>query len=297
MCMNHRAGEFFLCRREEALGDGKQGVILSQSAVTHTRLSVSKDGQLASFVDAARAMCLINTDGQTSEVCLQFPEPVHSAALSPDAQRYAIAFVNDKGNAAAGISVIDLTDNTTKNYPLPASPVISGIASVKVRQADAMAFSADGRWLLYDALNDIQFAGGAQEAAWSVYALDLHTGQNRVFIPPVAGWDIGNPSFSRVNDDLLTFEMIHQANGSALILAADLNTGKSSIAGVVSRGTGYPGYSGDGQAILHAKRDSTAAMGFSLVRQTLAQDQITPSGRPRVWMQEAAIGVSYRRMP
>ncbi|MCP4695608.1 MAG: M4 family metallopeptidase, partial [Gammaproteobacteria bacterium] len=102
VCMNHRAGEFFLCRREEALGDGKQGVILSQSAVTHTRLSVSKDGQLASFVDTARAMCLINTDGQTGEVCLQFPEPVHSAALSPDAQRYAIAFVNDKGNAAAG---------------------------------------------------------------------------------------------------------------------------------------------------------------------------------------------------
>jgi hypothetical protein len=60
-------------------------------------------------------------------------------------------------------------------------------------------------------------------------------------------------------------------------------------------GPAAPCYSGDDGAIVYARRDAATATGFSLVRRALAKDRITPAGEAEPWLQNAVLGVIYRR--
>ena len=91
------AGTFRLGRREEARGDGVQGVQLAEAIVATARPSVSRDGELAVFVNADNDLCSIRTDGEGEE-CLGLPDdadqPIHiySVAISPDGRLLGFVF-------------------------------------------------------------------------------------------------------------------------------------------------------------------------------------------------------------
>jgi Zn-dependent metalloprotease len=55
-------GGFVLGRREEALGDGADGALLTNTLITPTRPSVTADGTLVAYVSAAHDLCLIAPD-------------------------------------------------------------------------------------------------------------------------------------------------------------------------------------------------------------------------------------------
>jgi hypothetical protein len=64
--------------------------------------------------------------------------------------------------------------------------------------------------------------------------------------------------------------------------------------GTVAGGYGVPGYTGDDSAIVYSRGSDTPTE-FSLVRQPLADDRMTPRGSPSPWMDNADYGVIYRR--
>lgn len=78
------------------------------------------------------------------------------------------------------------------------------------------------------------------------------------------------------------------------MIAANLTTGQRAVVATVIDGLGVPGYTGDDSAIVYSQSDSSPTE-FSLMRQPLAADHITPSGPPTQLIGNADFGVIYRR--
>ena len=286
-------GNFRLGRREDALGDPAHGSQLATAIVAAARPSVSRNGELAVFVNAQNDVCLVSTDS-SGEGCLGFPGLVHSVAMSPDSQLFGFVLLDPQGNSDNRISVIDLGADEPKTFTLRA-PAYDGPGTNTILRADAMDFTLDGQWLVYDALNAVAFSDGSRLRQWSLYALNLKTGTNLALIPPIRGLNIGFPALSQNSDNFLTFDVFDEARNQSTVYAADLNTGETAPIATVAGDFSVPGYTGDDAAIVFTQRDPSISSGFSLFRQPLAADHITPQGTPSIWLRDADFGVIYRR--
>jgi Zn-dependent metalloprotease len=289
------SSRFFLGRREPSLGDPAQGVQLSMSDIASSRPSVSGDGSLAIFVSAAHDACLIVTDRSSAEDCIGLPGQVSAVAMSPDGDRFSFVFRDPAtGGADNLISVIDLRPGGTDQTYTLAAPVLDGTTVDAVLFADAMTFTADGRFLLYDALNQVRLVDGSRLEVWSIYALELATGRVQALVPPVPGLDIGFPALSHTSDSLITFDAFSATADRSTIFAANLNSGERVQVAVSTGGYGVPSYVGDDSGIVFAQGDASATLA-SLFRQPLAADHLTPSGAATPWLNDANAGVMYRR--
>jgi Zn-dependent metalloprotease len=284
---------FALGRREEALGDEPQGTRLTEGGVAAARPSVSGDGEFAAFVNADNDVCLIPTDGSEAESCLGFTGFVSSVAVAPSGNRFGFVLLDDAGNPVNAITVIDIGGEQARTFPLD-SPGLDGGGLNNVLFADAMDFTADGRLLIYDALNVATLTDGSSTAAWSIYGLDIDDATTAVVVPPLPGVDIEFPVLSQTSDNFITFEAFDQESGISTVLAGNLLTGELSSIGSVA-GLAAPCYTGDDQAIVYSQADDGSPTGFSLVRQPLADDRITPAGDPAPWLEDGFLGIIYRR--
>ncbi len=288
-----QSGNFRLGRREDARGDENHGSQLANAVVAAARPSVSRNGTFAIFVNAQNDVCLIGTDG-SGEECLGSPGWVYSVAMSPDSQLFGFVFRDALGNRDNRISVINLATDESQTFTLK-TPSYDGPATDTVLYADAMDFTNDGQWVIYDALNAISFADGSQLRQWSLYALHLNTGTSLALTTPIPGFDVGFPALSQTSDNFLTFDVFDEARNQSTVVAANLNTGDWKPIATVAGDWGVPGYTGDDTAIVFSQRDPNVPLGVSLVRQPLAADRITPQGQPSWWLRNADSGVIYRR--
>jgi Zn-dependent metalloprotease len=295
------AGAYFLRRRENAQQDGEDGVQLVDFSVAPARPSVAGDGSFAAFVDATNDACLTTTDGSpfgegdpSPTACLGFPGAVSSVAVSPDGTRFGFVLLNDEGVADNTISVIDLGEGGgTTTYTLVA-PALDGGTLDTILFADSMEFTADGGFLIYDALNDLELLDGSSVQAWSIFSLDLVSGQSQAIVPPVPGLDIGYPSLSQRSDGFVVFDVFDSEASQSTVTTANLTTGAMATVATVEGGYGVPGYTGDDRAIVFSQASDTPTA-FSLVRQPLAADRLTPEGSATSWLGEGDYSTIYRR--
>ncbi len=289
------SGESVLRRREEALGDGPSGVAFTGAEVIQARPAVVGDGSFAVYVNAANDVCFIDTDGGSPE-CLGFSGFVSSVAVSPDGTRVGFILLDPSGNPEDEINVLFVDEETDadRTFSLIA-PALDGVSTNTIQQADAMDFTADKRFLVYDAFNVMTFTDGSRRGLWSIYAIDLDTNTTLTLLPPIPGVDLAFPALSQTGDNIITFDAFDIEAGQSTVVAANLNSGDRSDIGEVIGDFGVPGYNGDDTAIIFMQDDPTTPTGFSLVRQPLAPDQITPIGEPEVWLRDAGFGVIYRR--
>ena len=284
-----------LVRREQALGDGANGVVLpAQSVGGRNRPAVLGNGRGMFYVNASDDLCALATDGQTAERCLGFPGQVHSVTVSPDGALLAFVLLDGAGNPDNHINVVDVATGQVRPFTLVA-PAIDGVSHDSIQSADAMDFTSDRQLLIYDALNVITFADNSQIGLWSIYAIDLVTGNTIMLIPPTPGFDIGFPTVSQTSDNFIVFDAFKKETGQSVVIAANLNTGKLAGIGLVTNGFGVPGYTGDDAAIVYSQFDAAQPIQYSLVRQTVANDHITPQGAPTLFLSDVDFGVVYRR--
>ena len=288
-----QSGNFRLGRREDARGDENHGSQLANAVVAAARPSVSRNGTFAVFVNAQNDVCLIGTDG-SGEECLGSPGWVYSVSMSPDSQLFGFVFLDAQGNRDNRISVINLATDESQTFTLK-TPSYDGPATDTVLYADAMDFTNDGQWVIYDALNAISFAGGSQLRQWSLYALNLSTGTILPLTTPTPGLDIGFPALSQTSDNFLTFDVFDEDRNESTVVAVNLNTGDWKPIATVTGAWGVPGYTGDDTALVYSQRDPNVPLGLSLVRQPLAADRITPRGQASWWLRNADFSVIYRR--
>lgn len=297
LCVYYDAesGLYRLCRRENALGDPPEGVALSSWGAARAKASVSGDGSLAVVVNASNDACLVNTNttGSTPADCLGMSGQIHSVAIAPSGDRFAFVFLDAFGDPENSISIIDLNSSNPKTLTLKATTEDGQPAEVVY--ADSMAFTADSRYLLYDAFNSITLAEGGRIGVWSIYALDTATDRFLTILPPTQGWDIEFPATGHTGTEHLAFEAVDQASGVSYVFTGNINTGDVvNVATVSDQYFAVPGFTGDDSALVYSVPDSTPT-GTSLRKQALAADHLNAQGQPELWMTDAHYGVIYRR--
>jgi bacillolysin len=278
---------------------GSAGFLSSTAhpANPYQRPSVTADGKTAAYVTAGNDLCMMPTDGSSSEVCLGSTS-VYSCAMAPDGKHFGFVLLNSNGSPQNKISVVNLSNNTTHTYTLVGAGT-EGVKTSSVLYADTMALTASNRYLIYDALNSLTMSDNSKLNAWSLYAIDLTTGQTLALIPPYAGLEIGDPAIGHTSDYFLTFEAVNSA-GYAYIYAANLSNGKSALDQNVYFGPyavtyAVPAYTGDDSKLAFTVPDSSVYTGASIYVQPLGSDHITASGSPSKWLAEGELGAVYRR--
>ncbi len=288
-------GEAALYRRETALGDADFGADFA-TGVRVSRPAVTGDGSTVLYVDALQDLCLAETSDAASGGCLGFAGQVQAVAISPDGRYGAFILLDPAtGQPDNRISIVDLITSQSQTYELLA-PALDGVPVDAILHADAMSFSTDGQVLYYDAVSQLRFGAGPTVRRSSIYALAPATGRISIVVPPIEGLDTGNPSPGRAGNRYLAFDAYVEATGNTSVVTLDLFTGEVAEVGVVQGGLGFPAFTGDEAAVVYAQRDFQAATtGFSLLRQALTPDRLGTQGNPTLWMEDAALGVLYRR--
>jgi bacillolysin len=289
-----------LSRREEGLGDPSQGIYMPppfNSAASEEKIALSGDGTIGFFVTSDNDACFFKTSATGSLSCLGLPGTISSVAMTRDANVYAFVLLSG-GLPENLIRVIDISPTTpvTTTYTLLA-PATDGGSQATVLFADTLDFSANRRFLLYDALNAVTVAGGGGLLGlWSISAIDFTGGQVYTLLPPIAGLDIGNPSFARTSDSFFTFEVDRQSDSTAQVWAANAQTGTlSQVVVNVPSGLLRPAYNGNDSGIVYAYPDASAPTGRSLAQEALAADRLTPSGSPTTYLLDGMAPSVYRR--
>lgn len=281
--------------RRETPPDPSQGIALSRFAVAQSRPAVTSNGQLAAFVDELHDICLISTNNTAEEVCAGFPEAgieISSVGMSPDGTRFGVVLLGDS-EPEDQIIVVDIVTEEEIEIDLSTPIVDADFNLSSVDYADAMTFTADGRFIVYDALTEVTTNGSAW-ADWAIYAYDLEDGEFYSIIPAIEGLDIGFPALGHTSDDLLTFEAYDATTGQSEVLAADLESGDVSVVNRQSGVEAAPSFTGDDRAIIYAEGFANTT-GSRLIRQNLAADHLTPTGGSSVWLTQGRFGVIYRR--
>jgi len=289
----------YLVRRDPALGDSTAGTVMNTWAYpAQSRVSVTGDGTFAVFVTDDLDLGVIETadaEGVTAEF-LGAPGSIGAVTMSPDGSRYAFVLLDEFGALTSQITVYDAISDTAQSLDLYV-PLMDGERLDIVQFADAMAFLPDGQTLVYDAYSEFRIQDGGAVGSWTLFAIDVVTGNIQMLINLSEGLDFGNPSLGHAHPYLLTFEVIDKATGLSEVYTSNLQTGDSHLIRAVGSvgDLGYPSYNGDDTAIIYTVPDQNTWTGYSLARQAVAPDGITPVGEPTLWQEDGGIGVVYRR--
>lgn len=278
-----------LFRFEAARGDSGSGSSLVTS-VKLSRPSVSGDGAEMFFVGSDDSLCYLTTYGTNFNTL--YPGLVHSVAISPEGRYIAFVF-NSSGAPTNQIILIDVVSNVTSTVNL-VTPVSDGPPLNNISYADALSFSPDGKLLIYDALSRLRGADGQTRSAWSIFGLDLATLQQKVVVPPVDEFNIGNPSFSKTSSRYVVFDAQY-TTGDSVILALDLYAGTLGVVGSSANGLGYPVFNGDDTKVFYADEDLSTSSDRSVYVQNLGADKLTTSGSRALAISDAKLALIYRR--
>ena len=285
-----------LGRREPGLQDPDIGNYFLDGAnltfAAYKRPSVNGDGSMGTFVTPTRDVCLFYTDW--SNVQCAGVSSVNAAAISDDGNLFAYVLTDSTtGLIEKKIHVINFTTQSDTPYDLLA-PATEGGSVDQIQGADAMDFLSSNRQLVFDAFNVLSLADGTKVGAWSIYSLDLATGNISMVVAPRAGTDVGNPSIGHTSDDLITFEAREAATNVSTLYVGSLNTGDlqavTEISGDPAGAPVYaaPTFAGDDAAVIYSKPDGTVPSLSSLHR-------VTPDGQTAPWLSDGDLAAVYRR--
>jgi hypothetical protein len=296
-------GRPYLIRRDPSLSDPAVAKWLGNTPATASRPSVSGDGSFACYVSDNNDACFILTDSTSFEdpICTGYGGEVHSITLSPDSTVLALVVLDALGKPMNKIGVATIKQGgeveDIKIVDL-ISPATEGVKVNTVKFADAMDISSDNRYLLYDAYNILEFQDGTKIGTWSIYLIDLESGQTFSLLQPITTGQIAYPSFSQTTNHIITFEYHEQATGTSYVFTGNLITGELSLVQTVSNSSAFavPCFAGDDMAIVYSIPDYWAiSTGRSLWRQPLQEDLMSPIGGSTEYLDDAAFGVIYRR--
>ena len=287
------AGAYYLGRYDSDL-ESPPGIQLSANPVSVRSPSVSGDGSFAVFVDAQNDVCLIATDALSAETCLGFAGQISSVAMSPDGGTFGVVFLNDQGDATNIIGVIDIANDQTETYTLFA-PVADGESATEVLFADAMDFTSDNRYVLYDAFNQIAFADGNTLGLWSIYAIDRLTGSTIPITTPTPGINAAFPNVAQTSNAHIVFDAVDDSALDTKIVAFNTYTGDAAIVTVACYHYTAPVYSGDDRNIMYSAFDDTQPSLSNIQYVSLESDRLTPSDTPRLWLADALAPAIYRK--
>jgi bacillolysin len=233
--------------------------------------SVSDDGSFVLFVDQNYNPWIANTDGSGEEQ-LDDSGVFWNIAISPNGAKIASV-----SNVADGlIYLFDLNDsNQDQAFELYSQTYSQGEQPGFVAYADALDWTLDNQFIVYDALNINVKATGDTLEYWDVNALRITDGNIvRLFPPQPEGINLGNPVLASNNDFTIALDYMDEL-GNVSIMAANLETGDVGLVAENGQALGRPDFAPIDDAMIYQYTDGE---NYSVYWRQLAVDGITGTG-------------------
>ncbi len=294
LCLRSGIYGYYLVRKETSMGDPSGGSFVGTvHNLDLKRVSVSGNGSWAVFITQDYDFGVVNTDG-TGPSLAGHPGSYSSAAISPDGSRMALVLRDSfTGYAKNQIVIFNLSTSGSQTFTLYGVTSEGNYMDI-VDHADVMDFTADGRYLIYDAYCYSVTASGDVLDGWTIFAMDTSTGAIQTLLDLNSDYDIGNPALGNTHGNLIALDVINKATGYSTVVSGNLQNGSFGVVGT-TYGMGVPGYTGDDSAVVYSLYDNTVTSLYSIARQGLSADGITTNGVPIWWIRDADCSVIYRR--
>lgn len=220
-----------------------------------TRPSVSDVTGVILFIDQNHNLRGMNADpANIQETVLDNSGVWESVSIGPGLTSLALTskFIDTT------IYYFDLTHSISKVFKI-ATKTFDAVDKKTALYADALSFDPTGRYILFDAYNEVNNASGGKISYWNINILDIQTGNMDVVFPPLAeGLSVGEPSFSKTASTRFAFDYVDTKKSQAYVMAADFNTGDVGTVTGPQSVVGFPSYSGDDKTMVY---HTTAVLG------------------------------------
>ncbi len=261
--------------------------------------SIADDGSIAVFVDGSNNLRAIAVNPAAPlEQILDNTGIWNNVSLSRDAKLLsatttledASMFLFDVSTTTVRGKKITLTTPSYSDTPVPNSVVY----------ADAMEFTFDKQYMLYDSFNEVNISG-VDFAFWEINLLnvwdkaknDFGSGKAQRMFPFEPGLSLGNPSMARTKSTVFTFEKQNPTAQTTEIMAVDINSGDVKKVGDSSFPQfGYPTYSGDDKIISFGKISAGKNI---ILNVAMGNDGISASGSAVPFISDAKFPVWFRQ--
>ena len=203
--------------------DGNQILPFSQYT-SICRPTVTDNGSTIFFIDENNDLIGIYSDGTGEENLTQGSDIeglIGSIAISPD--NHWVAYTSIYADAMLYID--DMIGDDHKAYQLYSPVTWQTDPAYDVSYADALDWTLDSEYLLFDCLCVTPMAGMDNIEYWSIKMMRISDGQiYNVFgsLPP--GVHVGNPVFASNSDYIFAYDYM-DSDGNTAILAGNLETG------------------------------------------------------------------------
>ncbi len=276
---------------------GTQFTPISQTPV-NSRPSVMDNGSRAVFVTVDKTIQAINLTSPFDEFVMQDQAIWGNVAISKQGDK--IAAVTDAQDST--IWVYSFQKKEWAYFHLFNPGTQTGIRTDNVLYADALEWTFDGEYIMYDAYNQFNNNSGQAADYWDVSFIkvwDNATGDwadgsiFKMFTNLPENVSIGNPSFAKNSPYIAAFDYIDNTGtvSDVTILAANLETGD--VGAVYNNGEmlGYPNYSkNDDKIIFNATNTGTDEVVGEI---SMQPDKINPTGNATLLVSDAKWGVWY----
>lgn len=267
---------------------------LSATAV-NSRPSVIDDGSNALFIAGDKTIHAISLSPSYEENEIQ-NEPIWgNVAISKGGTMLAaVTFEQD-----SCIWVYSYTKQQWAKFHLYNPGTQTGIQTDNVLYADALEWTYDGQYIMYDAYNQFNNNSGQPTDYWDVSFLKVWDNAAddwadgsifKMFTNLPEGVSIGNPSFAKNSPYIAAFDYIDNTANEVTILAVNLETGE--VGEVFNNGDmlGYPNYSKTDDRLLF---NSSVTSGDVVGVIPMQPDKIHPAGDATSLVLGAKWGVWY----
>ena len=192
------------------------------------------------------------------------------------------------------IYYIDLVKNTTTAFKI-ATSTFDAPDKKTALYAEALSFDPTGRYLLFDAYNEIKNATGSKISFWNINILDVTTGSMGLVFPPLGtGLSVGNPSFAKTLSTRFTFDYLNENTSQTTIMAADFNTGDVGIVAGPQSVIGFPSYAADDKTIaFHSSQVVTGVAHHTIEQMPLKNNFIEGTGAVKSYLSDATFPVWF----
>lgn len=219
---------------------------ISQTNVALKKPSVTDDGSYAVFVGADHNIYSIQLTSPFTQTQMTSDGYWDNVAISKDGTHLA---ANSQFQDTA-IWVYDFTLQQWGKFHLYNPTTGQGVDAGGVLYADALEWSHDGVYVMYDSYNKLNGLGGQSLDFWDIGFLRVWNNSTHNFNDGEIfkaynsldeGISIGNPAFAKNSPYIIAFDYINTAANEYTIVGANLETNQS---GVIFQNTqlGFPSY-------------------------------------------------------
>lgn len=264
-----------------------------------SRPSVTDDGSVAVFIasdNTMRALTIDWNNSQVDEQVLSSDQIWRNVAISRDGARIA-ALTTDYDNL---LWVYDFTLQQWQSYELY-NPTTGqgGPISGDVQYADVIEWDYAGEWVMYDALNGIPTTGSNDIDYWDVSFINVWDNTSGFFADGFTDKlfsllpqdvSVGNPTFSKNSDYIISLDYFDEFNNVYFILGANVETGD---VGTIFENSdlSWPNFSVDDQFLVFDAFNTGGTPVLAFIQ--LANNKITAAADPFVFVEQGRRGVWF----